>query len=127
MCCFLSGDQGYTSLAWLTYVEGVEMTSLVEEIASLENEADSIVARARTEAEEMEKSAVAEVEAYRRKLAGDMEVKISAFQREMEEKHKVSVDEAERELRQALGTIDQIPDSVIKAQIDRIINRFSEL
>jgi|GEM_PF-1744024 len=127
MRCLLSGDQRYTLLAWLTYVEGVEMTSLVEEIASLENEADSIVARARTEAEEIEKSALAEVEAYRRKLAGDMEMKISAFQREMEEKHKVSADEAERELRQALGTIDQIPDNVIRAQINRIVNRFSEL
>lgn len=103
------------------------MTTLVEEIASLENEADSIVARARNEAQEIEKLAMAEVEAYHRKLAEDMEEKISAFQKEMEEKHKVSVTDAERELSQALGVIDQIPDDILKEQVDRIVNRFSEL
>ncbi len=52
------------------------MATLVEDIVSLEKEADAIVAQARAEAKELEKSAIAEAEAYRRKLAEETEQKI---------------------------------------------------
>ena len=100
--------------------------ALVENILSLENEADSIVAQARAEAKEIEQSAIVEVEAYRHQLAEETEQKISAFQRETEEKHKHSIAEAEKELAQALDAVDQTSGSVLREQIDRIITRFSE-
>jgi hypothetical protein len=100
--------------------------ALVENILSLENEADSIVAQARVEAKEIEKSAIIEVEAYRRQLAEETDQKVSAFQRETEEKHKHSIAEAEKELVQALDAVDQLPRDLFKKQIDRIITRFSE-
>jgi hypothetical protein len=100
--------------------------ALVENIVSLENEADSIVAQARAEAKEIEQSAVAEVEAYRRQLAEETEQKISAFQGETEEKHKNSIAEAEKELAQVLDAVGQISGNVLREQIDRIITRFSE-
>ncbi len=103
------------------------MVTLVEKIVSLENEADSIVAAAHDKARELEKSATADVEAYRRKLSEDMEAKISSFQIEMEAKHKASAAEAEEELARALGAVDQVAGSLVREQIDRIVNRFSEL
>jgi F0F1-type ATP synthase membrane subunit b/b' len=103
------------------------MVTLVENIMSLENEADSIVDSARKEAQELEKSAIADVEAYRRKLSVDTDEKISLFQKEMEEKHKASVVEAEAELVRALGAVDQIAEDVLRKQIDRIVNKFSEI
>ena len=102
------------------------MAALVEEIVSLENEADSIVAQARAEAIEVEQSAIVEVEAYRRQRAKETEQKISAFQKETEEKHRHSIAEAEKELAQTLDAVDQISGSVLREQIDRIITRFSE-
>lgn len=103
------------------------MATLVEDIVSLENEADFIVAHARAEAKEIERSAVLESEAYRRKLAEETDQKVMAFQREMEERHKRSVAETERDLVQKLNAIDQIADETIKQQILRIVTRFSEL
>ena len=100
--------------------------ALVENIVSLENEADSIVAQARAEAKELEQSAIAEVEAYRRQLAEETDQKISAFQGETEERHKHSIAEAEKELAQVLDAVGQISGSVLREQIDRIITRFSE-
>jgi hypothetical protein len=100
--------------------------ALVENIVSLENEADSIVAQARTEAKEIEQSVAAEVEVYRRQLAEETEQKVSVFQRETEEKHKHSIAEAEKELAQVLDAVGQISGSVLREQIDRIITRFSE-
>jgi vacuolar-type H+-ATPase subunit H len=103
------------------------MDTLVEEIVSLENEADSIVAAARHEAHELEKSVMADVETYRRKLSEDMETKVSSFQKEVDTKHKAAVIEAEAELVRALGAVDRIADHILKKQIDRIVGRFSEI
>ena len=100
--------------------------ALVENIVSLENEADSIVAQARVEAKEIEQSAIVELEAYRRQLAEETEEKVSTFQRETGERHKHSIAEAEKELAQALDAVDQISGSVLREQMDRVITRFSE-
>ena len=103
------------------------MATLVENIVSLEKEADAIVAKARVEARELEKSTLAEAEAYRWKLTNDSGQKVSAFQKEMDEKCQLSIGEAQKELARALDAIDQIADVKVKEQIDRIVTRFSEL
>ncbi len=101
--------------------------ALVENILSLENEADRIVAEAHAEAEEMEKAALLEAEAYRRKLAEETDKKVLAFQKEAEEKHQRSVADVQKELARALTAVDQIESAVLKRQVDRIITKFSEL
>jgi hypothetical protein len=102
------------------------MASLVEDVVSLEKEADAIVAQARAEAQELEKLTVAEAEAYRRKLAEETDQKVSAFQKEMEEKHKDSVAEMEKELVQTLSSIDRLPDGRLTEQIEKIVAKFRE-
>ena len=108
-------------------MEGVLMATLVENIVSLENEADLIVAQARVEAKEMEKSSIAQAEAYRSKLAEKTEQKVAAFRKETEEKSQRTIAEAQDELAQALSAMDHIAGSVVREQINRIISRFSEL
>ena len=103
------------------------MAALVEDVVSLEKEADAIVAQARAEAKELEQLAVAEAEAYRRKLAEETDQKILTFQKEMEEKHQGSVAETEKDLNRALNAIDQIADGRLKEQIEKIVTRFREL
>ncbi len=103
------------------------MATLVEDVLSLEKEADVIVAQAYAETKELEKLAIAEAEAYRRRLAEETDQKVLAFQREMEEKHKGSVAETEKELVQALRSIDQLADGRLKEQIEKIVTKFREL
>jgi len=103
------------------------MAALVEDVVSLEKEADVIVARAYAEAKELEQLAVAEAEAYRRKLAEETDQKVLAFQKEMEEKHKGSVAETEKDLVRALNAIDQISDGRLKEEIEKIVTKFREL
>ncbi len=102
------------------------MAPLVEDVVSLEKEADLIVAQARAEAKESEKLAFAEAEAYRRKRAEEMGQRISAFQKEAEEKHRRSVAETEKDLTRALSTIDEVPDVRLKEQIDKIVARLGD-
>jgi hypothetical protein len=103
------------------------MSPLVEEIVSLENDADSMLAKARAEAQELDKSATAEMETYHRKLAEDMEGKVSAFQRGMGEKLEVSLAEAKQKLARDLDAIDQIADNVLKVHIDQIVDKAGDL
>jgi hypothetical protein len=103
------------------------MANLVEDVVSLEKEADAIVALARAEAKELEQLAIAEAEAYRRKLAEETDQKVLAFQKEMEEKHKGSVAETEKDLVGALNAIDQIADGRLKEEIEKIVTKFREL
>jgi hypothetical protein len=103
------------------------MANLVEDVVSLEKEADVIVAQARGEAKELEKLAIAEAEAYRRKLAEETDQKVLAFKKEMEEKHKGSVAEMEKKLDQTLSSIDQLPDGRLREQIEKIVTKFREL
>jgi len=103
------------------------MATLVEDVLSLEKEADVIVAQAYSEAKELEQLAIVEAEAYRRRLAEETDQKVSAFQREMEEKHRDSVAETEKDLAQALNVIDQIAGSRLKEQIEKIVTKFREL
>jgi vacuolar-type H+-ATPase subunit H len=100
--------------------------ALVENILSLENEADSIVAQARAAAKEIERSADAEVEAYRRQLAEETEQKSSAFRKETEGKHHLFIAEARKELDQTLDAMDEIADGVLREKINQIVTRFSE-
>ncbi len=103
------------------------MATLVEDVLSLEKEADVIVAQAYAETKELEKLAIAEAEAYRRRLAEETDQKVLAFQNEMEEKHKGSVAETERDLVRALNAIDQISDGRLKEEIEKIVTKFREL
>jgi len=103
------------------------MAALVEDVVSLEKEADAIVIHARAGAKELEKLAIAEAEAYRRKLAEETDQKILAFQKEMEERHQRSLAETEKDLTQALNAIDQIPDNALKEQMSKIVKKFGEL
>ena len=103
------------------------MAALVEDIISLEKEADAIVAQARAEAKELEKLAFADAEAYRRKLAEETDQKILDFQKEMEKQYQGSVAQTEKDLALALNAIDQIGSGTIKEQINKIVIRFSEL
>ena len=102
------------------------MQTLVENVMSLEREADSILAQARVDAKEVEKKAQAEAEAHRLKLVEATEQKVSAFQKETREKHQRDIAEAEKDLARALEAVDQISDGVLKEQVDRIVTRFSE-
>jgi vacuolar-type H+-ATPase subunit H len=103
------------------------MAALVEEVLSLEKEADEILTRARAEAKELEKLGLGEAEAYRRKLAEETDQKILSFRKETEEKYQGLIAEAEKNLSRALSAIDQIGSGTIKEQIDKIVIQFSEL
>ena len=103
------------------------MANLVEDVVSLEKEADLIVAQARAEEKELEKLAIAEAEAYRRKQAEETEQKVVAFRKEMEAKHKSAAAETEKDLVRALNAIDQIADGRLKEEIEKIVTKFREL
>ncbi len=103
------------------------MATLVEDVVSLEKEANAVVTQAHAEAKELEKLAVAEADAFRRKLGEETEQKILAFQKEAEERYEGSVAETEKDLTRRLSAIDEIDSRAVKEQIEKIVTQFGEL
>jgi vacuolar-type H+-ATPase subunit E/Vma4 len=104
-------------------VKGIGMIALVEKIVSLENEAESIVARAHEEAKRLEKDSEEETASYRRKLADEMEQRIAAFSSEREKMHQTAMTGAEGELKAALDAVDQIPPNILQDKVELIMSR----
>lgn len=99
------------------------MLTLVEDVVKLENEAESIIAHAHAEAEQLGKTYEEEIVAYHKKTTEGMNEKIAEFQKNIEETHKAALYEAERELKESLDALDHIPEDVLYAQVERIVVR----
>jgi hypothetical protein len=103
------------------------MAMLVKEIVDLEAEAESILAEARAEEQNLEKSVDKEIATYRERLAEELNRKLSAFQKETAERHTSLTAQAESELKEALNDLDNIPGETLRRQVERIVARFRGL
>ena len=99
------------------------MLTLVEDVVNLENEAESIIAHAHAEAEQLGKTYEEEIVSYHKKMTEEMSGKVAEFQRKAEEKHEAALAEADRELRASLDALDHVPENVLQAQAERIAVR----
>jgi len=103
------------------------MLTLVEDVINLENEAESIIAHARTEAKQLEKAYEEEITANHQKIIEEMNGKIAEFQKKAEEAYRTALSEAERDLEESLEALNRISDDVLEAQTERIVARLSKL
>jgi len=103
------------------------MASLVEDILSIEKQADQIVADSRAEAVAIEKRAEAEIESIRRNLATETDARIEAYRREAEARCAQDAITIDREARAMLAAVDGIADNLIGKQAERIVARFRGL
>ena len=88
--------------------------ALVQNILSLEVEADLVVAQARAEAKEVEQSAIVEVEAYRRQSAEETATESFCLSNRDGEKASTLGCRSPEGAVQALDAIDQIAGGVLK-------------
>jgi len=103
------------------------MSSLVQSILTIENEASNVVARAHEEAAALAKQADEKIAAQRAALAEETARRIEEFRKSAAERHEKDLAGAEAAHRAALDAIDQIPQSRIQQEVDRIIDAFRGL
>ena len=103
------------------------MASVIEGVLSIEKQADEIVAAARQQALEVELQAKEAVARRRAELEGETAARIAALRREAEAKHRVELEQAEAELREALAALDRLDGRVLDSQAAAVVARFREL
>jgi hypothetical protein len=102
------------------------MESLIQNILSIENQANEILEKARGESREREKSALDQIAAIQQEIAGQVEARVGVFREAAEKQHKDDVAQAQAESQRALSAIDHIGQDVINRHVDRVVARYLE-
>lgn len=102
------------------------MKTLVDTILSLESEADSRLAAARTEAKQIENNAKAEVEELKKQIAIETDQKVALFRKKAEEEFQKTATQIEEEHKSALRKIEQLPADKVTSLADYVVQRFQD-
>lgn len=103
------------------------MSSLLQNILALEQEASAVVAQAHEQAASIAQEAGEKISAQRKAVQDETERRIEEFRASAAarfESEKAAVDEAHCA---TLTAIDRIPQARIQQQVDRIVNEFKGL
>jgi len=103
------------------------MKSLIDNILTLEIQANEILESRRKQAKELDKEAEAKVQADRQAIAAQVEQRVAAFRAQAEQKHKDDLAAAEAAFKQALAKIEGVSAQVIQKHAERIVARFREI
>lgn len=101
------------------------MASIVDNIISLENEADDIIEKARAGAKDLARSVDDEIAQYRNKLTGELETRLALFDEEVKKRFESTITEASEEHARRLHKVKDLPESFTTIQLERIIDRFN--
>ncbi|NLW34758.1 hypothetical protein [Syntrophorhabdus aromaticivorans] len=100
--------------------------SLVDNIVALEREADALIEESRLEAKRIKLAAETDLARFRDELARDRDDRLANLKKEFDRKYQEGLRAEEDKLADGLNAIDQIPDTLVRQQIERILNRFRE-
>lgn len=101
------------------------MTSLVDNIISLEKEADGIIEEAHAHSKDALKSVDDELALYRDQLAADIEARLAAFTAEVRKQFEESLARASGKHAERLRALKELPEDFRALQVDRIVDRFN--
>jgi hypothetical protein len=102
------------------------MQSLLDNIVSLEKEADELVDMARVEAQKIKTVIENELLRYVDDLKLEREQRLMVKEQEANEFFQQTVTEEERKIKKSLANIENISIDSIHLQIERILSRFRE-
>jgi len=102
------------------------MKSLIDDILTLEDEANQLLESARATAKEIDKASASKQAAIREEIMADVERRVATFREEAERKHQEDIVRAKAEHEAALAALDQIVGGVISEQADAVVAQFRE-
>ncbi len=108
-----------------TTTEDGDMASLIDNVISLEKEADLIVEQAQINSKNIHKASENEIARYRDELAAQLEVRLAQFRTEVEKRYEDSLAGINRKKSEKLDALTRLPDDYIVLQANKIIDRFN--
>lgn len=101
------------------------MASLIDNILSLEKEADLIVEQAHINSKNVHKATEDEIARYRDELARELDIRLKQFKEEAEKRYQDTLAEIDRKRSEKLDALAKLPDEYILLQAKKIIDRFN--
>ena len=101
------------------------MTSLIDNIISLENEADEIIEKAHAASKDAMKSVDEEIANYRSRLSTELEANLISFEKKVEENFEKSIADASKVHEERLRALKELPEGFRTRQAERILDRFN--
>ncbi|OPY79223.1 MAG: hypothetical protein A4E65_01958 [Syntrophorhabdus sp. PtaU1.Bin153] len=102
------------------------MKSLIDNIVALEKEADGMIEEARLEAKKIKLAAEGSLTRFKDESDRDRLDRLASLRAEFDRKYQEALKAEEDKLADGLKAIDDIPETMVRQQIDRILNRFRE-
>mgnify|MGYP006991332053 CR=1 FL=1 len=101
-----------------------DMTSLLDNIISLEQEADGIIEAAHTGSKAVLASVDDELARYREELTAELEARLAQFKTEMEKGFAESLSRASAQHAEKLRAVREAPEEFSTRGVNRILDRF---
>jgi F0F1-type ATP synthase membrane subunit b/b' len=102
-----------------------DMASLIDNIISLEKEADLILEEAQASSKNIHKATEDDIVRYRDELAGELEIRLKQFKAEAEKRYQDALAEINRKRSGKLDSLTRLSDDYIVLQARKIIDRFN--
>ena len=103
------------------------MKSLIDDILSLEGQANTVLEDARAKVKDIEKGADAQIASIQEQVRTATDQRIAQYRAEVEKKHQEDLAQARVEQERALKAIEQVPEASVAAQVRRVVARFREI
>lgn len=102
------------------------MPALIDNILSLEQQANDIVAKAQADAKAVTARAESDIADARKRLSAETDARLSAYAQEANERQARELADVETELRASLAAIDGISPSTIQQFAARVAEAFQQ-
>lgn len=99
--------------------------SLIENILSLEKEADLLIEQAQIDSKEIHKASEHEIARYRDEQAAQLEARVARFRTEAEKLYQGALADIDRKRSEKLDALTRLPDDYVILQARKIIDRFN--
>lgn len=103
------------------------MSGIVKNIIELEAEADTVIERARAEAKKMESAVRDEISSHQDRVNKELDAKVAAYHDDARGRHARDMEDAKRQLEEALVALSSISEHTIQVQVDRILEHYRNL
>lgn len=100
------------------------MASLLDNIVSLEQEADGIIEAAHTGSKAVLASVEDELARYREELAAELEARLAQFRTEVEKGFTESLSRVSAQHAERLRAVREVPEEFSTRGVSRILDRF---
>lgn len=84
------------------------MASLIENVLSIENQANEIIAKAQAESKNLEKTALAEIERVRQEIDAQTEQRIEAFRADTAKTHEATLAQEKQLAEEQMASLDRL-------------------